>query len=435
MRLKGFFVPFFMETAELHQLFLTAAGVSTDTRENLKNKIYFALKGENFDGNKFAAQALENGAASVVIDNPEFDLGSKTILVPDVLTSLQKLAAFHRKQLGLPIIAITGSNGKTTTKELVAAVLAQKFKIVFTRGNLNNHIGVPLTLLRMNKDTQMGIVEMGANHQQEIAALCKIAQPDYGYITNFGKAHLEGFGGFEGVIRGKSELYDYLKADDKVIFVNADDEIAVHQSEGGNCFRFGFGESSGCNIKFNEANPFVELVFEDILIKSQLIGIYNAGNIAAAVCMGHYFKVDTSKIKEAVENYLPDNNRSQIIYRGRHKIILDAYNANPTSMRLALESFLNYSGDHKIAVLGDMFEVGDTAKEEHQKIVDLLEHSEIESAFVCGENFFKADTDKVKKFRKFEDLMEAVEEAGIDSGTFLIKGSRGMAMERILQVL
>ena len=297
--------------ATLHSLFLNCSSVSTDTRKIEKDSLFVALKGENFDANTFAKEALEKGAKFVIIDNPNYKIDERTLLVEDSLIALQELAKYHRAYLGLPIIALTGSNGKTTTKELIHAVLSKKYNTLATIGNLNNHIGVPLTLLRFTKETEIGIVEMGANHQKEIEFLCEIAQPDYGYITNFGKAHLEGFGGVEGVIKGKSEMYDYLRNNEKIVFINLDDAIQKEKATGIKQFSFGLNESK-VDVKIDkvEANPMVKITYNNHTINSHLIGIYNANNINAAITIGNYFKVSDEQIKDAIENYITENNRS-----------------------------------------------------------------------------------------------------------------------------
>ena len=423
------------ELSQLHQLFLESTGICTDTRKLKKGNLYLALKGDNFNGNNFAAKALELGADYSIVDEQREEQNDHIIKVEDGLDTLQKLAAYHRKYLNLPILSITGSNGKTTTKELIREVLSKKYKTVSTKGNLNNHIGVPLTLLSMNKETEFGIIEMGANHQGEIASLCKIAQPDYGYITNFGKAHLEGFGGVEGVIKGKSELYNYLIKNNKTIFINYDDEIQVEKSEGTDIISFSEGKNATHQITFLKADPFVKINTEDTEINSQLIGTYNAKNIAAAICIGKYFKIPVKAIKEAIESYQPTNNRSQIINQNSNQIILDAYNANPTSMKAALENLEAIPAKNKIAILGDMFEVGNTSAEEHQIIIDLLEKLEFSNMMVCGKNFYQTSTQEVSKFENFEDLKNYIQRNNFEDATILIKGSRGMALERILEVL
>lgn len=423
------------ELSQLHQLFLESTGICTDTRKLKKGNLYLALKGDNFNGNNFATKALELGANYSIVDEEPEEENEYIIKVEDGLDTLQKLAAYHRKYLNLSILSITGSNGKTTTKELIREVLSKKYKTVSTQGNLNNHIGVPLTLLSMNKETEFGIVEMGANHQGEIASLCKIAQPDYGYITNFGKAHLEGFGGVEGVIKGKSELYNYLIKNNKTIFINYDDEIQVEKSKGTDIISFSEGKNVTHQITFLKADPFVKINTEDTQINSQLIGTYNAKNIAAAICIGKFFKIPAKAIKEAIESYQPTNNRSQIINQNSNQIILDAYNANPTSMKAALENLEAIPAKNKIAILGDMFEVGNTSAEEHQIIIDLLEKLEFSNMMVCGKNFYQTSTQEVLKFENFEDLKNYIQENNFKEATILIKGSRGMALERTLEVL
>lgn len=427
-----------MKVQQLHQIFLKSEGISTDSRENLKNKLFFALKGESFDGNKFAEKAIEDGALYAIVDDSTVaKRNASFILVKNVLKTLQDLAVYHRKYLALPIIGITGSNGKTTTKELIAAVLSQHYKVSFTQGNLNNHIGVPLTLLSMDKNTEIGIVEMGANHQKEIESLCRIAHPDYGYITNFGKAHLEGFGSFEGVIKGKSELYDCLRENDAKIFVNADDELQLKQSSGGDRILFGTANSPSlaCVITSEPSSSFVKVNYKNSEIESRLLGDYNAKNISAAICIGDYFDLNAAQIKKGIEEYKPENNRSQIIEKEEYKIILDAYNANPTSMNLALQNFEKYKADYKVVFLGDMFEIGKTALKEHQAIVNQLEESTINKAFVCGKMFAQTQTEKVKAFKTYEALQTELKRQKLPTSFILIKGSRGMAMERILEEL
>lgn len=426
-----------MEIEQLHTLFLESTGVCTDSRKVQDGNLYISLKGKNFNGNAFAKAALAQGASYAIIDEPAFKDGN-TILVNDGLETLQKLASFHRGYLGLPIIALTGSNGKTTTKELINAVLSQKFRTSATLGNLNNHIGVPLTLLAMDKTTEIGIVEMGANHQGEIAQLCAIARPDYGYITNFGKAHLEGFGGFEGVIKGKSELYEYLRANDGLAFLNIDDEKQVKQAKGCNIATFGNADND-VSIKIVSALPYVTISFNGTEIQSQLVGDYNGTNIAAAIAMGNYFKLKTELIKKGIEEYLPSNNRSQIIQKGDTSIILDAYNANPTSMEAALRNLSAQTAEYRIAFLGDMFEVGTTAQTEHELIARIAISVGIDEVYVVGNHFYGiADLgDTIKRFKNFEAFQESFDGLRTKNNktSILIKGSRGMAMERVLDVL
>jgi len=425
-----------MNIQELHQLFLKSSGVATDTRCIEPNQLFFALKGENFNGNKFAAQALKNGAGYAIIDENEYAQNEQFITVTNVLETLQGLANFHRNYLGIPILAITGSNGKTTSKELIFAVLSKKFDTVATAGNLNNHIGVPLTLLSMNKTTEFGIVEMGANHPKEIENLCKIAQPDYGYITNFGKAHLEGFGSIEGVIAAKSELYNYLKENNKFLFLKADDPIQQKQLSYKNSFSFG---SSKANIpvEYIISKEYAEVLCNGIVFNSLLPGNYNAINMAAAICVGHYFEVPIKSIKEAIANHTSQNNRSQIIEIGKTTtLLMDAYNANPTSMRAALESFNKFPANNKVAILGDMFELGTTSEKEHQDLVIYLENLDFSRVFLVGTNFkkAKANSSKIQQFEKFPELEEAIISTDFQNTKVLIKGSRGMALERLLDV-
>ena len=418
-----------MTIEELYKRYSNYFLVDTDTRTIRKNTLFFALKGENFNGNKFAEKALKKGASYAVVDEKEYQTNDKIILVDNVLKTLQKLATYHRNQLNIPILSLTGSNGKTTTKELINAILSKKLKTVATKGNLNNHIGVPLTLLSMNNTTEFGIVEMGANHLKEIEFLCTVAQPNFGYITNFGKAHLEGFGNIEGVIKGKTELYNFLKSSNGKVFINPDDETQLKQSEGIHTIPF---EKS---LKIIEANPFVKLSYQNIEIESQLIGSYNYTNIAAAITIGNYFGIDKFEIKDAIERYTPTNNRSQVIEKEDVKIILDAYNANPSSMKMALENFDNLTDESKIIILGDMFELGKSAKEEHQLIVNIAENMNVKSVYLIGNNFAKTNTKKASKYNSFNDFIKSVNPEIFKNNTLLIKGSRGMALERILDFL
>jgi len=425
-----------MDIAALHELFLRSTGVATDTRGIQTNQLFFALKGDNFNGNTFADKALLKGASYVVIDEDHFGKNDRYILVEDVLETLQKLSTYHREYLDIPILAITGSNGKTTSKELIHAVLRKKYNAVATVGNLNNHIGVPLTLLSMKRSTEFGIVEMGANHPKEIAALCEIARPNFGYITNFGKAHLEGFGSVEGVISAKSELYDYLKATSGLLFLNVDDPIQQKQLNYNNTFTFGNTSEANISIDYLNSSEKAEVTFNDLQIKSQLTGRYNAINIAAAICIGQYFKVSLEGIQKAILEYLPTNNRSQIIKLGSNSILMDAYNANPTSMMAALEGFKNNSHPAKLVILGDMFELGNSASEEHEHIASFLKSTSINNAWLVGSNFFRTNSEanSIKKFETYDDLKKHLDSIKIQNSYILIKGSRGMALERVLDL-
>ena len=419
----------------LHKHFIKSSGICTDTRSINNNCLFFALKGANFNGNTFANNALKKGAYKVIIDEKEF-LNDHSILVHNVLETLQELATFHRNYLKIPIIALTGSNGKTTTKELINAVLSKKYKTVATKGNLNNHIGVPLTLLAMNSNTEIGIVEMGANHHKEIELLCEIAKPDYGYITNFGKAHLEGFGSLEGVIEAKTEMYRYLKSKKNTVFINFNDKKQRNHSEGINRYTFG-GEGQDCTIKLVDTSNEVLISYQNTTIQSHLIGHYNYTNIAASIAIGEFFNVTAQNIKAAIENFIPDKNRSQLIEKGSNRIILDAYNANPSSMMAALENFVQSQGDQKTVFLGDMFELGPDAEKEHQNIVSYLENNYKGTCYLVGENFNKTTVNfsTIYKFKTFEELKISLVKTMITNQYILIKGSRGMALERVLKYL
>lgn len=423
---------------ELYHYFLDCKSVVIDTKKIEKNSMFIAIKGDRYDANTFANEALQLGATYVVIDNIEYYIDERTIVVEDGLKTLQQLALHHRDQLKCPIIALTGSNGKTTSKELINAVLAKKFNVKATVGNLNNHIGVPLTLLTFNHHTEIGIVEMGANHQNEIEFLCQIAKPDYGYITNFGKAHLEGFGGVEGVIKGKSEMYTFLRSNNKKVFVNLDDAIQVQKTASLQQISFSqYDKNATIFIAKPIANPCVKVEYDKQTIQSNLIGLYNVTNISIAITVGNFFRVSTRQIKEAIEGYIPENNRSQLINKNSNKIILDAYNANPSSMMAALINFVQLSNQFKIMILGDMFELGDTSSKEHQIIVDYVaNHSKI-STFLVGEAFYKCKkiSNHIQFYKTFDELSFALHNDMITNSTILIKGSRGMALERILDVL
>ena len=428
-----------MDIQQIHQLFLQCHAVSTDTRKIQPKCLFVAIKGDRFDANTFAQEALDKGASYVIIDNPSFFVDERTILVADSLTALQALAKFHRTFLKLPIIAITGSNGKTTTKELIQVVLSKKFKTIATIGNLNNHIGVPLTLLSFNEKTEIGIVEMGANHQKEIEFLCEIAQPDYGYITNFGKAHLEGFGGVEGVIKGKSEMYTYLSKNNKKVFVNLEDAIQVDKTRQMNIISFGLNKlEAATNIIKVSADPFVEIDFSNITIHSHLIGLYNANNINAAIAIGNHFGVGIESIKDAIEKYIPENNRSQLVHKNSNEIILDAYNANPSSMAVAIANFIQLDKKDKVVILGDMFELGHESIAEHKGVVDLLVNEKNIECYFIGNDFFKNKSDQqhFQFYASFDEFATLVlKQQHFQNKMILIKGSRGMALERVLELL
>jgi len=421
-----------MTIQTIYKHFLECTSISTDTRKITDDCMFFALKGDNFNGNTFALEAIKKGAKYVIIDEKEYAQNNNCILVNDVLQTLQHLATFHRKTLNTTIISLTGSNGKTTTKELINIVLSKRYNTTATKGNLNNHIGVPLTLLSMTEDTEIGIVEMGANHQKEIEFLSKIALPDYGLITNFGKAHLEGFGGIKGVIKGKSELYDHLKANHKVIFVNQNDRLQIKQADNyENIITF------GSQTKLSKSQPYIALDYKNKTIQTHLTGTYNYNNICVAIAIGEQFNIPTEDIISAISNYVPNNNRSQIVESNGHQIILDAYNANPTSMIAALSNFDQIENLNKVAILGDMFELGNEASTEHQNIADYVTKLDLDQSILVGKNFYntKIKHNNILYFKSFEDLKEKFENLKFENKMFLIKGSRGMALERILDLL
>jgi UDP-N-acetylmuramoyl-tripeptide--D-alanyl-D-alanine ligase len=429
-----------MNIPGLYKIFLNHPMVTTDSRNIPSGSIYFALKGTNFNGNSFASDALLKGAAFAVIDEPPAVSDERLILVNNALVCLQQLARYHRDQLGLPILAITGTNGKTTTKELIAAVLSKKFITNFTQGNLNNHIGVPLTLLTMNKNTEIGVVEMGANHPGEIKILCEIANPDLGMITNIGKAHLEGFGSFEGVIRTKSEMYNFLKDKGGKCFINADNSILNKQAQGLEQIKYGQSTSYFMAGELASTDNYlvVKALFPKgwLYLKSKLVGDYNFENLLAAACVGKYFEVDPIMIQKALEEYTPSNNRSQLIRNDKNTIIMDAYNANPTSMMASLQNFANLKNDQKCVILGDMLELGETSQSEHQIIADYIETQDFSSIFLVGPNFMNTiDSDKKKKFDNIELLTNYLKTQPIENKLILIKGSRGIHLEKILELL
>ena len=416
-----------MKIEDLYKIYLQSYKVSTDTRSIEKGSIFFALKGDNFNGNKFVEKAIESGAAIAVIDEKKYFVKGKTYLTDNVLDFLQKFANYHRKQLKATFIGITGTNGKTTTKELVHQVLAKKYNVLATKGNFNNHIGVPLTLLSITPDHDMAIIEMGANHPGEIADLCKIAMPQYGYVTNFGKAHLEGFGSFEGIIKTKSELFQYLLSTNGTVFVNNEDPIQVEKTKNNK------KSFISDKIFFEGANPYVLVNNNGLMIKTKLIGNYNFANIKCAISIGEFFGVDRLKIKDALEVYESSNNRSQIINKDSLTIILDAYNANPTSMRAAISNLEEIDSDYKVAILGDMFELGKYSEDEHLSLATELDKSSIDEIYLIGKEFSKTKLTKLKYYTSTEDLISAGVVSDIKNATILIKGSRGMALERILE--
>lgn len=435
-----------MRIEDLYKIFLEHPVVSTDSRNCPEGSIFFALKGENFNANAFAAPALESGAAFAVIDEQDFVIDSRYILVDDVLLTLQNLAAFHRKALGTKIIGITGTNGKTTTKELIASVLTQKYNVLYTKGNLNNHIGVPLTLLQLRNTHEIAVIEMGANHPGEIKFLSEIACPDYGIITNVGKAHLEGFGSFEGVKKTKAELYRFIHANGKDVFINIDNEHLVQMAESSgfedNSRLIPFSltkQSDFINGEVVSCSPFLNLICtiknsEVFDIQTNLIGIYNAENVLAAVTIGHFFEVTVSEIQKGLEEYLPQNNRSQLTLTAKNKLVVDAYNANPTSMKAAILNFSQMQVDNKMLILGDMLELGEQTEAEHQAIVDLLTETGLTDVKLVGANFMKTQHNS-DCFVDVDSLINSLSDILIENKYILIKGSRGIKLEKVIQYL
>ncbi len=428
-----------MEISKLHSIFLQSSGISTDSRNIKPNQLFFALSGENFNGNQYAKQALEKGASYAVIDDIKLE-DNNFIYFNNTLKTLQQLAQYHRKYLNIPILALTGSNGKTTTKELINCVLSKKFNTTSTKGNLNNHIGVPLTLLSMNDSTEFGIVEMGANHMKEIELLSSITQPNYGLITNVGKAHLDGFGSEENILLGKTELYEYLKKDLKaIVFVNTKDNRLIERSRPIKSVLFGINnnKTSAPTILLKE-NPSIELDWKGISIKSNLMGAYNAENIAAAIAIGSYFNIDDEKIQQAIQEYSPKNNRSQIVKTDSNTILLDAYNANPTSMLLSIKNFEKTATEKtKVAILGDMFELGKESNKEHTSIIDYLSLSKnIDRVILVGSNFYNCSKkNNLEFYKETKEVIALLKYESIKNQEILIKGSRGMKLETIIDFL
>ncbi|MDB4088391.1 UDP-N-acetylmuramoyl-tripeptide--D-alanyl-D-alanine ligase [Flavobacteriales bacterium] len=426
-----------MEIKDLYSIFLKYPQISTDTRAIKPKSLFFALKGDNFDGNKFASQALENGASYAIISSEEFKKDDRYILVEDTLVTLQELAKYHRDQLSIPIIGITGSNGKTTTKELMRSALAQKYSVFATHGNLNNHIGVPLSLLSINKNHEIAIIEMGANHQKEIEFLANICMPDCGLITNIGKAHLEGFGGIEGVEKGKLELFHNLSSRKKQIFINADDGRLSKHIE--NLKPITYGKSnSDYKGEITSTTPFLKVKVtyknDSYGINSQLIGTYNFSNILSAVVIGDYYGVTPKQIKKGIENFVPSNNRSQLIEKDTNKIILDAYNANPSSMKEAIDNLVKTESKKKYFILGDMLELGKEAKKEHENIVELLMNHDLKGVLV-GKIFKSIKQREYITFSNNEAAKKFLKTNPKQNTLYLIKGSRGIKLETVLEVL
>lgn len=427
-----------MDIKRIYDCFIASSGVTTDTRKNLAGSLFFCLSGPQFNGNDFAEEALKKGAAFVIGDDQKkLPNSEKIILVEDSLTALQDLARYHREKHAIPVVAITGSNGKTTTKALFTHVLQQKFNVLATLGNLNNHIGVPLTLLNLNSSTEIALIEMGANHQKEIEALAKIALPTHGYITNFGKAHLEGFGGVEGVIRGKSELYDFLRATKGTALVNANDAIQLKQSNGINQWTFSDKEQAKTTLtsKINEKG-FCQSRWNDMVFESHLTGAYNQDNINAAIALGMMFGLTGAQIQKGIASYVPKNNRSQWIQTKKNKVLLDAYNANPSSMKAALSAFGKFPHEKKGVILGDMLELGTYAKKEHQATIAQIEEMNLDLVLLVGPLFQSvSQNENHLSFSSTKEAKMWIENEAVSDAALLIKGSRGIALEQLLDAL
>lgn len=421
-----------MEISKIYEIFSRYPIVTTDSRKCPANSIFFALKGDNFNGNKFAQSAIEQGCAYAFVDEKEYADGDRIFLVDDCLTTLQKLAEYHRLQLGTKIIGVTGSNGKTTTKELLAAVLGKKFNLLYTQGNLNNHIGVPLTLLSLKKEHELAIVEMGASHPGDIEELVNIAHPDFGLITNIGTAHILGFGSFEGVVKTKCELYDYLKANGGKVFYNQANPLLEEKSQG--LDRIAYGAGSSYSAELIGSDPFLSISWEGARLDTHLIGAYNFENVLAGIAIGSYFGVDTRDIIDAIAGYSPTNSRSQFVKSERNELIIDAYNANPTSMNAALENFSKMRSSRKVVILGDMKELGHVSENEHQRIADMVASMGLDKAFLIGPNFKLTRSDAFK-FDTVDELNEFLKKNPIADSTVLVKGSNSMKLTACVENL
>ena len=427
-----------MSIIDLYDLFIHNPQITTDSRNCPKGSIFFALKGDKFDGNQYAGKALASGCVYAVIDNPDYYIGERTILVDNVLKTLQQLAHHHRKVLGLPIIGITGTNGKTTTKELLAAVLSTKFNLLYTEGNFNNHIGVPLTLLRLTHDHEMAVIEMGASHPGDIKELVDIVHPNYGIITNVGRAHLEGFGSFEGVIRTKGELYDYIRRSKGKIFIKKENEYLQSIAKGIEQITYGNGDDAFASGQVVSCDPF--LVFnwkqqgKSHTVETHMIGSYNLDNVLAAVAVGRFFKIPAERISRAIAAYEPTNNRSQFKKTDNNELIIDAYNANPSSMKVALDNFITMPVQPKAIILGDMRELGPTSNELHAEVVEQIKKGQFDKVFLCGEHFSKVGKE-FSPFATTEAMTEELRRQPLKGYHILIKGSHSMGLEKLVDIL
>lgn len=411
--------------------------ISTDSRSIEKDCVFVAIKGERFDGNDFAYKVASEGiAACVIADRNDLPHHERLFIVDDSISTLQQLAKLHRERINIPVIGITGTNGKTTTKELTAAVLSKKYNIIYTQGNYNNHIGVPLTLLQMRPDTEMAVVEMGANHINEIAQLCSIAQPDFGLITNIGKAHIEGFGSFEGVVKTKNELYEHIRNNGGKIFVNNDNTLLRELSKDLTCFSYGKDNNADIKAEVVSFNPYLTIRWNDNEIKTNLIGEYNFENVLAAISIGTYFNVDKTQIIKAIEDYYPTNNRSQYIKTDKNEIVMDAYNANPVSMSNAIRNFRRISSNNALLILGDMKELGKDSENEHSIIISLVKELGFNKVFLVGEELLKADIDKsFSHFSDVDELISYINTHEVKNHKILVKGSNSIHLEKLKNII
>ena len=427
-----------MSIIDLYDLFIHNHQITTDSRNCPKGSIFFALKGDKFDGNQYAGKALASGCVYAVIDNPDYYIGERTILVDNVLKTLQQLAHHHRKVLGLPIIGITGTNGKTTTKELLAAVLSTKFNLLYTEGNFNNHIGVPLTLLRLTHDHEMAVIEMGASHPGDIKELVDIVHPNYGIITNVGRAHLEGFGSFEGVIRTKGELYDYIRRSKGKIFIKKENEYLQSIAKGIEQITYGNGGDAFASGQVVSCDPFLVFNWKQQgklhTVETHMIGSYNLDNVLAAVAVGRFFKIPAERISRAIAAYEPTNNRSQFKKTDNNELIIDAYNANPSSMKVALDNFITMPVQPKAIILGDMRELGPTSDELHAEVVEQIKKGQFDKVFLCGEHFSKVGKE-FSPFATTEAMVEELRKQPLKGYHILIKGSHSMGLEKLADIL
>ncbi|OFX21690.1 MAG: UDP-N-acetylmuramoyl-tripeptide--D-alanyl-D-alanine ligase [Bacteroidetes bacterium GWA2_31_9] len=426
---------------EIYKLFTLNPFVSTDSRNIKQNSLFFALKGDNFDGNEYAKSAIKKGASYAIIDNKNYLINDKFILVDDVLKSLQNLANYHRKQMKAKIIGITGSNGKTTSKELINAVLSKKYNTIYTHGNLNNHIGVPLTLLTLTKETEIGIIEMGANHSGEIKILSEIAEPDFGIITNIGKAHIEGFGSYEGVINTKKELYDFLLTKNGIVFINSDNNLLTSINNAKEFYSYGKDSANYISGKLISMNPFIKIEWKHNdnqanQIQTNLIGSYNTDNVLAAILIGKYFNIEDSVICDAISNYNPSNNRSQLIKSKSNFIVMDAYNANPSSMEVAIKNFHEIDYIEKTLIIGDMLELGHISESEHITVIELISKLLFKNVLLVGKTFTKVNTNSnFKTFANVDELTTYLQQNPIQNNFILIKGSRGIKLEKVFEFI